>query len=147
MIEDVHLWGLSERTQEAYVPAIRQLAEHFGKSSDLITLEELRWYFIYLKNVEQCSRSTLFQLSQRPRFQARDSTHLVKVSIIAIDLSNFLSLHLSHQQGIFEINRVGGVKIKGAKIHPALGQLKPRKRQERAKQLPDLLARKSVKLF
>jgi hypothetical protein len=46
MIEGMQLRGLSGRTQEAYVPAIRQLAEHFGKSSDLITGEELRQYFI-----------------------------------------------------------------------------------------------------
>jgi hypothetical protein len=32
MIEDVQLRGLVERTQEAYVAAVRQLAEPYGKS-------------------------------------------------------------------------------------------------------------------
>jgi hypothetical protein len=32
MIEDVQLHGLAERTQEAYVAAVRQLAEHYSKS-------------------------------------------------------------------------------------------------------------------
>jgi hypothetical protein len=32
MIEDMQLRGLSRRTQEAYVAAVRQLAEHYGKS-------------------------------------------------------------------------------------------------------------------
>ena len=32
MIEDLQLKGLSERTQEAHVRAIRQLAERFHKS-------------------------------------------------------------------------------------------------------------------
>jgi hypothetical protein len=33
--------GLAERTQEAYVAAVRQLAEHYGKSPDQIGDEEL----------------------------------------------------------------------------------------------------------
>jgi hypothetical protein len=32
MIEDRQLRGLAERTQVAYVAAVRQLAEHYGKS-------------------------------------------------------------------------------------------------------------------
>ncbi len=57
MIECLQLRGLSERTQEIYVRAVRQLAEHYHKSPDLITEEELRQYFLYLKNVKQYSRS------------------------------------------------------------------------------------------
>ncbi len=57
MIEDMQLRGLSEKTQEAYVRAVRQLAEHYGKSPDRISEEELRQYFLYLKNVKHASRS------------------------------------------------------------------------------------------
>jgi hypothetical protein len=42
MIQDLQLRGLSERTQEMYVRAVRQLAQHYHKSPDLITKEELR---------------------------------------------------------------------------------------------------------
>ncbi len=42
MIECLQLRGFSERTQEAYTRAVRQLAEHYHKSPDLITEEELR---------------------------------------------------------------------------------------------------------
>ena len=59
MIECLQLRGLSERTQEAYVRAVRQLAEHYHKSPDLITEEELRQYFLYLKNVKHFSRNTM----------------------------------------------------------------------------------------
>jgi integrase/recombinase XerD len=59
MIEALQLRGLSERTQETYVRAVRQLAEHFHKSPDLISEEELRQYFLYLKNVKHYSRSGL----------------------------------------------------------------------------------------
>jgi len=57
MLEDLQLRGLSERTQELYVNAVRQLAEHYHKSPDRITEEELRDYFLYLKNVRHYSRS------------------------------------------------------------------------------------------
>ena len=57
MIEVLQLKGLSERTQEAYVRAVRQLAEHFHKSPDLISEEELRQYFLHIKNVKNYSCS------------------------------------------------------------------------------------------
>lgn len=59
MIECLQLRGLSERTQESYVQAVRLLAEHYHKSPDLITEEELRQYFLYLKNVKKYARSSL----------------------------------------------------------------------------------------
>ena len=57
MVEDMQLRGLSEKTQEAYVRAVRQLAEHYGKSPAQISEEELRQYFLHLKNVKRASRS------------------------------------------------------------------------------------------
>src|SRR6266567_4668742 len=59
MIECLQLRGLSERTQEAYVRAVRQLSEHYHKSPDLITEAELRQYFLFLKNVKHYSRNTM----------------------------------------------------------------------------------------
>jgi len=43
------------------VRAVRQLAAHFKKSPEDITEEDLRQYFLYLKNVRQASRSTCTQ--------------------------------------------------------------------------------------
>jgi site-specific recombinase XerD len=40
-----------------YVRAVRQLADHYHKSPDRITEEELRAYFLYLKNVKRYSRA------------------------------------------------------------------------------------------
>jgi site-specific recombinase XerD len=59
MIECLQLRGLSERTQEAYTRAVRQLAEHYHKSPALITEEELRQYFLFIKNVKRYSRTTM----------------------------------------------------------------------------------------
>jgi len=58
MIEDMQLHGFAERTQEAYLLAVRQLAKHYRKSPDQIEEEELRQYFLFLKNERHASRST-----------------------------------------------------------------------------------------
>jgi site-specific recombinase XerD len=58
MIEDLQLRGMSPITQQRYIFAVRQLAEHYGKSPDKITEQELRNYFLYLKNVKKWARGT-----------------------------------------------------------------------------------------
>lgn len=58
MIEDMQLRGLSANTQIAYVRSVRQLAEYWGKSPKEIKEEELRRYFLYLKNEKRVSSST-----------------------------------------------------------------------------------------
>jgi len=58
MIEDMQLRGFALRTQEAYLLAVRQLARYYNKSPDLVTEEELREYFLYLKNVKHAARNT-----------------------------------------------------------------------------------------
>jgi site-specific recombinase XerD len=58
MIEDLQLKGLAVRTQEAYVNAVLQLSKRFKKSPDNINEEELREYFLYLKNEKQVAEST-----------------------------------------------------------------------------------------
>jgi integrase/recombinase XerD len=57
MIECLQLRGYSLRTQECYVQAVRQLANHYQKSPDLITDQELRGYFLHIKNVKKYSRA------------------------------------------------------------------------------------------
>ncbi|MCL4709096.1 phage integrase N-terminal SAM-like domain-containing protein [bacterium] len=48
MLQDMQLHGYSQRTQELYLRAVRQLAEHYHKPPDQITEEELRDYFLEL---------------------------------------------------------------------------------------------------
>lgn len=57
MTEDLQLRGMSARTQEIYVRAVWQLAEHYKRSPDKISEEELRQYFLFLKNEKKYSRS------------------------------------------------------------------------------------------
>src|SRR5947199_173776 len=58
MIDDMQLRGLSARTQETYVTAVRQLSKHYRRSPDRISEEELRQYFLYLANEKKVARAT-----------------------------------------------------------------------------------------
>ena len=58
MIEDMQLRGFAVRTQGAYLTAVRQLAKHYRKSPDQIDEEELRQYFLLLKNEKHAARNT-----------------------------------------------------------------------------------------
>lgn len=58
MVEDLQLAGMAESTQREYVRAVRQLAEHYMKSPADIGEEEIRQYFLYVKNVKKWARPT-----------------------------------------------------------------------------------------
>jgi len=58
MVEDLQLAGMAESTQREYVRAVRQLAEHYMKSPGEIGEDELRQYFLYVKNVKKWARPT-----------------------------------------------------------------------------------------
>ena len=59
LLEDLQLRGMSERTQEMDIRAVRQLAEHYRTPPDRLTEEDLRPYFLSLKNGKQYSRSAM----------------------------------------------------------------------------------------
>lgn len=59
MRQELQLAGLSERTQEAYLRSVRQLATHFGKPPDQVTEPELRQYLLFLKNEKHFAPASL----------------------------------------------------------------------------------------
>jgi integrase/recombinase XerD len=54
--EDLQLKGLSQKTIDMYTRAVRQLTNHYHKSPEKISDEELRQYFLYNKKVRKWSR-------------------------------------------------------------------------------------------
>lgn len=58
MIADMQLHGLAVRTQESYLSAVILLARYYHQSPDQINEEELRQYFLYLKNEKHAARNT-----------------------------------------------------------------------------------------
>ena len=59
MIQDLQLRGLGERTQEAYVRAVRQLAAHYRLPPDQLSEQQIREYLLYLKNDKQFAPGSL----------------------------------------------------------------------------------------
>ena len=58
MIEDMQLRGLAEKTQAAYLRAVRQLAEYYNRSPDQVSEEEMRQYLLYLRQEKKAARNT-----------------------------------------------------------------------------------------
>jgi integrase/recombinase XerD len=59
MLEDLQLRGLSPRTQQCSLEAVKHLAQHYRRAPDRINEEELRQYFLDLLNEKQVAESTL----------------------------------------------------------------------------------------
>lgn len=58
LIKDLQLAGKTERTQESYLRAIRKLSEVTGKPPDQVEEEDLRNFFLHVKNDLKWSRVT-----------------------------------------------------------------------------------------
>ena len=59
MRADMQLAGLSERTHESYLRAVRKFAQWLRKSPDLATEHELRNYLLHIKNDQQWGANSL----------------------------------------------------------------------------------------
>jgi site-specific recombinase XerD len=59
MDQDMQLRGLSQRTREAYLRAIRKLAEHFGKCPDQLKEEQVGDYLLFLKEKKKFAASSM----------------------------------------------------------------------------------------
>ena len=55
----LQLAGMSDRTQQSYTRAVRQLVDFYKKTPDLITEQELQDYFPHRKNVSKWSAATM----------------------------------------------------------------------------------------
>jgi len=58
MLEDLQLRGLSPRTQQCYLEAVKHLAQHDRRAPHHMSEEELRQYFLYWLNEKQVAEST-----------------------------------------------------------------------------------------
>jgi integrase/recombinase XerD len=59
MLQDLQLAGLSERTQESYLRAVRKLSEHFHTPPDRLSEQQVRDYFLHLKNDRKFASASL----------------------------------------------------------------------------------------
>ena len=68
MIRELELHRKSPDTVEAYVTAVAQLAQHYGRSPDEIAIEEVRDFFHYLITERKVAFSTCNQKLAGIRF-------------------------------------------------------------------------------
>jgi len=128
MLEDMQLRGLSSRTQESYIREVRQLALYYDKSPDLLTDEDLRQYFLYLRNEKQASRSSctvalcaikfLFERTlQRPwpllELVRPPQAHTLPVVLSPDEVWHILGqIHLPHYQVCLSIIYACGLRLR-----------------------------------
>jgi integrase/recombinase XerD len=68
LIEELVLRGCAERTQEAYIQQVYQLAKHFRQPPDQLTNEQVRAYLLHLARERQLAASTINQAVNAFRF-------------------------------------------------------------------------------
>jgi site-specific recombinase XerD len=68
MRQDLQLAGLSECPQDAYLRAVRQVAERFRTPPDRLTEEQVREYFLFLKNEKHFASASLLLTFHGIRF-------------------------------------------------------------------------------
>ena len=59
MAEDLHLGGMSQRTHDGYLRAVRQLADYCRAAPEEISEDQLRRYFLFLKNEKKFAYGSL----------------------------------------------------------------------------------------
>jgi len=97
MEEDLQLYGFSERTQETYLYRAKKIIEYFNKPPEEITDDELRGYFLYLKNDKKYARATqtialcgikfLFEKTLKKKFDVLNIVRSHRVDKLPVVLS------------------------------------------------------------
>jgi integrase/recombinase XerD len=59
MSEDMRLRDFRARTQEAYLLAVRQFVDQVGREPETFTDDDLRSYFLHLREVKKLSPSSI----------------------------------------------------------------------------------------
>jgi len=100
MIEDMELHGYAPRTREVYVNAVRLLAEHYGRSPDRLTEDNLRRYFFYLRDERGLADSTIRVRFHAIKFFFRKTLHRPwrVLDIIRVKRRKRLPIVLSRQE-------------------------------------------------
>src|SRR5258705_1512145 len=75
MTEDMQVRNLSSHTQATYVQQVLLFARHFNKSPEILGLEEIRSYQIYLTNERKLAPSSIIIAVAALRFLYKITLH------------------------------------------------------------------------
>ncbi len=100
MIKDMQLRGLTPGTQKTYVDAIIMLAKHYRRSPDQLSEEQIRDYFIYLKDEKKLAGSTIQSYRFAIKFLYQRTLHRQwpVLDLIRIPTNKTLPVVLSRQE-------------------------------------------------
>jgi len=73
MLTDLRIRNYAERTQQAYIARVAEMARDLGRSPDALSGEEVREYLRYLKEERGVSRSWFAQVVGALRFLYRET--------------------------------------------------------------------------
>ncbi len=68
LIEDMQLRNFTPKTQRTYIHHVAGFARHFGKSPELLDLEAVHQYQLYLLNERKLSPETINQCTSAIQF-------------------------------------------------------------------------------
>ncbi|HEY5546933.1 MAG TPA: site-specific integrase, partial [Gemmatimonadaceae bacterium] len=68
MLEDLRVRNYSAKTQQIYIHHVARFANHFGRSSDQLSTEDIRTYLVHLVDTEHVSWSLFNQAACALRF-------------------------------------------------------------------------------
>src|SRR3972149_1320871 len=71
MLTDLRMRNYAERTQGIYISRVAEMAQHFKRSPDTLTSEDVRGYLRHLKEERGVSRSAFAQVVGALRFLYR----------------------------------------------------------------------------
>jgi len=73
MLDDMRLAGFANKTKEAYITAVCGLAKYYNRSPDLITVDEIKAYLLYLLDERELAYSSCNVVVNGLRFFFRNT--------------------------------------------------------------------------
>jgi len=102
ILEDMALYGYSERTQQAYMRELDKFARHFRIEPDTLTESQVRDYVVYLTSKTSLSSASIKMALSAIRFYLR--------RVLACDNADLPYIRLRHEVRLPDVLTIGEVR-------------------------------------
>ena len=112
MVEDMTLHGYAPRTQDSYIRSVSLLTRYYKRSPELLSVEELRAYFVHLTCERKLARTTItIALSGIKFFYEKTLKRDWSLTGVPIPKrNNFLPVILSHKEVRAALSKIQNVR-------------------------------------